>query len=170
MQCITRMACAALVVIAPALSACDALDTFELFDTKKKLQGERKPVFPDGIPGVTAGVPPDLVKGYKEPEGQAESDPVKAAAETAAQSQAPAPAKPKPKPQQTASRPPLRPAADPNAPRQPTTPAASAPAATASAPAATPAAAPLPGATLPWPAATPQAAWPAAPPSGTLAQ
>ena len=170
MQCIARMACAALVVIAPALSACDTLDSFELFDTKKKLQGERKPVFPEGVPGVTVGVPPDLVKGYKEPEGQAEADPVKAAAETAAQSQAPALAKPTPKPQQTASRPPPRPAADPNAPRQPAAPAASAPATTASSSPSTPAAAPLPGATLPWPAAAPQAAWPAAPPSGTIAQ
>jgi hypothetical protein len=163
MQCIARMACAALVVIAPALSACDALDTFELFDTKKKLQGERKPVFPEGVPGVTVGVPPDLVKGYKEPEGQTEADPAKAAAEAAAQYQAPAKPKPQPKPQQTASRPPLRPGADPNAPRQPATAATS-----AAAPAATPAAAPLPGATLPWPATAPEAGWPAAPPSGTI--
>src|SRR5215468_2331126 len=61
----------AMVVAAtgPVLSACESLDTFEIFDTKKKLAGERKPVFPEGVPGVASGVPPELMKGYHEPEG-----------------------------------------------------------------------------------------------------
>ena len=32
-------------------------------DTKKKLPGERKPVFPDGVPGLEQGVPKELYKG-----------------------------------------------------------------------------------------------------------
>jgi hypothetical protein len=39
----------------------------DMFDTKKKLRGERKDVFPAGVPGATTGVPPDLVKGYQPP-------------------------------------------------------------------------------------------------------
>ncbi len=37
----------------------------DIFATKKKLQGEREPVFPQGVPGTENGVPPDLVKGYQ---------------------------------------------------------------------------------------------------------
>ena len=43
----------------------DKLD-FSIFDTKQKLSGERKEVFPGGVPGVTPGVPPELIKGYSE--------------------------------------------------------------------------------------------------------
>ena len=39
----------------------------DMFDTKKKLQGQREPVFPNGVPGTNSGVPPDLVKGYQPP-------------------------------------------------------------------------------------------------------
>jgi len=66
MRPLARLVLAAVVVAAgPVLSACDSLDTFELFDSKKKLTGERKPVFPEGIPGVSTGVPPELVRGYR---------------------------------------------------------------------------------------------------------
>src|SRR5215831_21241039 len=34
---------------------------------KKKLSGDRKPVFPEGVPGVAQGVPPELVKGNQPP-------------------------------------------------------------------------------------------------------
>ena len=44
-----------------------ALFDSELFNTKKKLPGERIPVFPEGTPGVPQGVPPELVKGYQAP-------------------------------------------------------------------------------------------------------
>jgi hypothetical protein len=33
------------------------------FNTKKKLPGDRKAVFPEGVPGVARGLPPDLMKG-----------------------------------------------------------------------------------------------------------
>jgi hypothetical protein len=39
----------------------------DVFDSKKKLGGEREPLFPNGVPGTTTGVPADLVKGYQPP-------------------------------------------------------------------------------------------------------
>jgi outer membrane biosynthesis protein TonB len=42
----------------------------DVFDSKQKLKGDRVPVFPDGVPGATTGVPPDLVKGYQQPPDQ----------------------------------------------------------------------------------------------------
>jgi hypothetical protein len=55
-------------------------------DQKKPLPGDRKPLFPQGTPGVQQGVPPDLVKGYQPP---AEPPPP--------EDQPPQPAKPKAK-------------------------------------------------------------------------
>ena len=74
---------AAVTAAGPLLSACDSLDSLQFWDTKKKLEGERKPVFPEGVPGITTGVPPDLYKGYREADG-APMDPAKAAAMAAA--------------------------------------------------------------------------------------
>ena len=48
-----------------------AIFDMEIFNTKKKLPGERKPVFPEGTPGVPQGVPQELVKGYQEPGAEA---------------------------------------------------------------------------------------------------
>jgi hypothetical protein len=158
-----RLVLAAMVAATgPVLSACDSLDSFDIFDSKKKLTGERKPVFPEGIPGVASGVPPELVKGYHEQDGGG-LDPAKAAAEAAAEPAA-KPKKPKsepkselksepkPPPQRTASKP---------APKPPSDPYGAAPTRAA---APEPAQQPAPqAATAPWPAAQPQAAWPAAP-------
>jgi len=80
-----------------ALAGCESFDPTTLLDsdffsTKKKLQGERRPVFPEGTPGVQQGVPPELVKGYQ-PTEQQEPSPEQT------QSAEPKPeAKPKPKP------------------------------------------------------------------------
>ena len=63
----------------------------DVFGTKKKIPGDREPLFPAGVPGAETGVPPDLVKGYQPPPEQA------ADAEAVAKP-APEPAKPKPKP------------------------------------------------------------------------
>jgi hypothetical protein len=41
----------------------------ELFATKKPLPGVRKPVFPNGVPGVVSGIPPELVKGNQQVAG-----------------------------------------------------------------------------------------------------
>jgi hypothetical protein len=38
----------------------------ELFNTKKKLPGDRKAVFPEGVPGVSQGIPSELVKGNQQ--------------------------------------------------------------------------------------------------------
>src|SRR5258707_9317337 len=119
MRPLARLVLAAVVAAAgPVLSACESLDTFEIFDSKKKLAGERKPVFPEGVPGVAAGVPPELVKGYREPEGGG-LDPAKAAAVGAARP-APRPEKPqvgiKPGPQPAAPRPASKPSPQPPAP------------------------------------------------------
>jgi hypothetical protein len=38
------------------------------FGTRKTpLPGERRAVFPEGVPGVPQGVPPEMVKGYQPP-------------------------------------------------------------------------------------------------------
>jgi len=58
----------ALAISTCGLTACsggfdpDKLDIFGLSE-KKKLPGERKDVFPGGVPGVTQGIPPELMKG-----------------------------------------------------------------------------------------------------------
>ena len=44
----------------------DKLDVFGL-NEKKKLPGDRKEVFPGGVPGVSQGIPPEYVKGYQPP-------------------------------------------------------------------------------------------------------
>jgi hypothetical protein len=60
------------IVIAAALAlplgGCMNFDPGELIDgdwfgNKKPLPGERKELFPGGVPGVSKGVPPDLMKG-----------------------------------------------------------------------------------------------------------
>ena len=48
-----------------ALGGCENLDS--LFNSKKLLPGDRRAVFPDGVPGVPQGVPPELVRGYQPP-------------------------------------------------------------------------------------------------------
>jgi hypothetical protein len=44
----------------------DPSDLLDFLDTKKKLPGERKPVFPEGVPGLEQGVPKDLYKGAQQ--------------------------------------------------------------------------------------------------------
>jgi hypothetical protein len=58
---------AAFAAITSALTACsdfdpDKLDVFGL-NEKKKLPGDRKELFPQGVPGVTQGIPPEYMKG-----------------------------------------------------------------------------------------------------------
>ena len=87
----------------------DPTDIFnsEMFSAKKKLPGERRPVFPEGTPGVPQGEPAELTKANQaaaEPETtQAVPDKKEAAAE---------PEKPKAKPKAAAkAKPSRRPAA-----------------------------------------------------------
>jgi hypothetical protein len=60
-----------LILIAPVLAGCadfdmDKLDVFGL-NEKKKLPGERRELFPGGVPGVTQGIPPEYMKGNQPP-------------------------------------------------------------------------------------------------------
>src|ERR1700724_1508099 len=55
--------CGALAGCSGGLSSFDPSDLLDWLDTKKKLPGERKPVFPDGVPGLEQGVPKELYKG-----------------------------------------------------------------------------------------------------------
>jgi hypothetical protein len=57
-----------------ALTACadfDPIDKFQDLDimatSKTPLKGDRRAVFPEGVPGVPQGVPPEMVKGYHPP-------------------------------------------------------------------------------------------------------
>jgi hypothetical protein len=57
----------------------------DLFASQKKpLPGERKPLFPQGTPGIQQGVPPDLVKGYQPPSEPAAPDDTQASAKAKA--------------------------------------------------------------------------------------
>src|SRR3984893_10425556 len=67
------IAAAVVIALSGALAGCssslsngDPTDLLDFLDTKKKLPGERKPVFPDGVPGLEQGVPKDLYKGNAE--------------------------------------------------------------------------------------------------------
>ncbi len=90
----------------------------DMFDSKTKLKGQREPLFPNGVPGATTGVPADLVKGYQPPPDQSDADAdaqgAPAPAEAAKPEQRPQQKpeeKPKPKPKVAVGRPQTRPAA-----------------------------------------------------------
>src|SRR6187401_1848339 len=101
---------AAALVSAIALAGCDTINGFDPLDklseldimgtSKKPLPGERRPVFPEGVPGVPQGVPPELVKGYQAPAESpppvVEAKPVKPKPKKSAA----VPRKPRPQPQQ----------------------------------------------------------------------
>jgi hypothetical protein len=93
---------AAALALGLMLSGCESFELPDMpdwFNPKKPLVGERKAVFPEGVPGVQKGVPPDLQQGYQPPP---ESSP-----QTAEVVEKPKPkAKPKPKPKQAAAPPP----------------------------------------------------------------
>jgi len=86
-----------LIALSSALAGCSSIyswdpsDLLDFLDTKKKLPGERKPVFPEGVPGLEQGVPKDLYKGNAEQQQQ------QAAQQAAAAAAAPAPEEPKAK-------------------------------------------------------------------------
>jgi hypothetical protein len=70
------IAATVLVALSSALAGCgsmgnfDPSDLLDFLDTKKKLPGERKPVFPEGVPGLEQGVPKDLYKGSRQIDDQ----------------------------------------------------------------------------------------------------
>jgi hypothetical protein len=92
------IAAAILVSLCSVLAGCgsggmanfDPSDLLDFLDTKKKLAGDRKPVFPDGVPGLEQGVPKELYKGSQ----QEQLDQQNAAAAAAVTAPPPEPAKP----------------------------------------------------------------------------
>jgi hypothetical protein len=96
-----------LLAIGMALAGCSSMDPTEWFSTKKPLPGERKDMFPQGVPGVPQGVPPELVEGY--------TPPVEPVPEPLPVQEPKAKPKPKPRPKVAAA---PRPAAAAPAPRQ----------------------------------------------------
>jgi outer membrane biosynthesis protein TonB len=108
------MTVASTLALALLLSNCSSFDPTDIMDNlfasqKKPLPGDRKPLFPSGTPGVSQGLPPELVKGYQPPPP---AEPVQNAQDT---SDRPKP-KPKPKPNVAAAPPANPPSAPPAAP------------------------------------------------------
>ena len=67
------IAASVLIALSGALAGCsggmssfDPSDLLDFLDTKKKLPGDRKPVFPEGVPGLEQGVPKELYKGSRQ--------------------------------------------------------------------------------------------------------
>lgn len=156
---------AVLIALAPMVSGCadfdaDKLDIFHLND-KKKLPGEREPVFPNGVPGVTQGIPQEYMKGSEQEQAGAavpipSVDPAATAAEKPTAQSEPKPAA-KPKPKRVAKRKPK-----PKPPAEATAkPAAQQPAAASTA-------WPAPAQTNSNTTSQPAAPWPASPPPGTF--
>ncbi|MDB5637847.1 MAG: hypothetical protein JWP51_2755 [Bradyrhizobium sp.] len=71
------------------LSSFDPSDLLDFLDTKKKLPGERKPVFPEGVPGLEQGVPKELYKGSAQERIDQQNAQAAAAAAAAAPPQEP---------------------------------------------------------------------------------
>src|SRR6202171_3687447 len=92
------IASAVVIALSGLLAGCssgfgnwDPTDMLDFLDTKKKLPGERKPVFPDGVPGLEQGVPKELYKGSARQQMDQQN------AEAAAAAAAPPPEEPKSK-------------------------------------------------------------------------
>jgi hypothetical protein len=155
----------ALVVVLAACTPGGQFDPTEvvsgdIFNNKKRISGEREPVFPQGVPGAETGVPPDLVRGYQPPpEAPALNDNgPQATAKAAAAAEKPKPKKPRPKVAKApAQQQPHDPAWD--------QPGAAQPGSAGRAPAQSSAQSPWPS---PQPAA--QTNWPAAPAGGQSSQ
>jgi hypothetical protein len=185
---------AALLAVAPVLAGCenfdpDKLDVFGLAK-EKKLPGKREALFPNGVPGVSQGIPPEYMKGYHEqqtagttPAQDGTATPAGAtgqqtAAVTPVQEAKPKPAaKPKPKAKPRAQRKP-KPKAEPK--EEPKTTAQPAPQPAAEQPAMPPWPSTPPqqkpqqgtGTSAPWPSqpTTTTTPWPSAPPPGTFSR
>ena len=135
----------------------------DVLSGKKKLAGDREPLFPNGVPGAETGVPADLMKGYQPPPEQAaDNAPAAQAPNTQAKPAAtPTAAKPKPKPKPAVARAPSTPsrpgAPPPSSPHDPIWDRTPVPTASQAPPPA-------------WPNQAPQSQaqtnWPAPPPSG----
>jgi hypothetical protein len=126
MRRIPALALIAALAAAPMLAGCESFDDFDIdkldvfgLNKKKPLPGERRDVFPGGVPGVTQGIPPEYLKSNVEKQQAAEAAAATEAqqaeaAKTAEEAQKKAAAaeeaaKPKPKPKPKLVRAPSRP-------------------------------------------------------------
>src|SRR5579875_3788797 len=188
---------AALTGAAAVLAGCenfdlDKLDVFNL-NEKKKLPGERKELFPGGVPGVSQGIPPEYLKGHEQDQpGAAIPTPaaqpgeqtatseegktaaVAPAAQASSKTEAEPKSEPKPKPKAKAK-------AKPKPKRQGEPETKTAGPSAAPQPAAQPQSQPWPaspsqsqqGTSAPWPSTEQNqvtAPWPAAPAPGTFSR
>src|SRR6202047_2848485 len=101
------IAASVLVALSGAVAGCsssfsswDPSDMLDWIDTKKKIPGERKPVFPEGVPGLEQGVPKQLYKGSAQEQIDQQN------AQAAAAASAPPPGAPKSKHAKSKSKPP----------------------------------------------------------------
>lgn len=150
-----------LIALGTTLSACEDFDPdkwdFLGLNKKKPLPGERKELFPSGVPGVTQGIPPEYMKGYQP---QPDSAPTADLSKDQQAKQAAAEEEPKAEPK---SKPKAKPKPKPRVVKQ--TPAPAAPP-----PSAQPQPAPA------WPNQPPQqsqqtdSAWPQPPSPGTFSR
>lgn len=153
-----------------------------MFDNKKPLPGKRELVFPNGVPGVTTGIPADLYKGYQPPpepaaDNAAALTPVVPPSDDAASAEAATRAKAasgKPKVVRARRKP--RPEIRVGLAKHPKAAAQSAPQASQTAWPAPPAA-PTQSSDTAWPAPpsasqaqSPQTVWPAPPPTSSVQQ
>ncbi len=161
------------LALACTLASCSDLPDFEgWFNQKKPLPGERKLVFPEGVPGVPQGIPPELTRGYQPPQPPAAQPATEQADQTPAE---PEPPKPKPKPKaRTVAAPPRQPTAIRVQPTAPSS-AAAAEQSGSAAPAAGGQAQPPQQSqqTGAWPQGNAPSAptpWPSPPPAGTFSR
>ena len=106
-----------LLAVAALLAACTKGGQFDpttildndMFNTKKPLQGQREPVFPNGVPGANNGIPADLYKGYQPPPEQAADNGQGATAAVPGNEPAEPEPKAKPKPKPKVARAPTKP-------------------------------------------------------------
>jgi hypothetical protein len=186
MRRIQRVALLALLIgIAPVIAGCadfdpDSLD-FLGINQKKKLPGERKALFPEGVPGVSQGIPQEYMKGNVQEQtgaaipvqaaNPAEATPAGAeSAQTKTATAEPVESKPKPKPQHRRvvhAKP--KPKAEAKSEDQPKAQPAAAQQQAAPWPAQSQ---PQQSASSPWPSQSQQspAPWPSAPPPGTFSK
>lgn len=189
----------ALVAVGPLLAGCesfdpDSLDPFGL-NEKKKLPGQRELLFPNGVPGVAQGIPPEYQAGNQapvvddlSPTGAETQQAAGESATPAAQTATSAPVQPvrtsnvaKPKPK---ARPKPRRVAKPKPQPKPTETASKPPATESPWPSTPQQNTTQQGTSAPWPSQQPQqkqggwpaaeeqklAPWPSAPPSGTFSK
>jgi hypothetical protein len=171
----------AVLALGAALSSCGILpDPDDWFNNKKPLPGERKAVFPEGVPGVPQGVPRELVRGYQAPTEAQPPVTDLPGAERQAEKPAEQPAgQPRPKPRPRTVAVPVRPPAT-SITVQPGSQTGSAPSASSSGwskppPAPTETQQNQPAAQWPAPSSSQSAApapspWPSAPPPGTFSR